>query len=147
MARKVIMKYLPTNIPDLAELWNICFLTKGTKITLGLTIDNRKFYPRFMLHMEFLFFNIKIIHVFNSTFVDICSATSYLFGFPSRRKWPPSDIIKLIFTKLRNKDNKVLFIQVDKYGPLARYSDFMRKYNNINIIVQTTGGGESYPNG
>ena len=107
MARKVILQSLPTNIPDLEEPRPVCFLTKGTKITIGPTIDEPKLFPGFILQMEFLFFNVEIIHVFNSTFVAIRFATSHTFGFPSRRKWPPSDILKIFCNILKNKDKKV----------------------------------------
>ena len=45
-----------------------------------------------------------------------------------------------MFTKLINKDKKVAFIQVNEDGTLARSSEFISTCNNINIIVQTTGG-------
>ena len=32
---------------------------------------------------------------------------------------------------------------MDEYGALARYSEFMKKCNNINIICKTTGGDAS----
>ena len=69
----------------------------------------------------------------------IFSATSYNFGFPSRRKFPSLDIIKFIVTTLRNQDKKVAFIRVDEYASLARSSEFMRTCHNMNIIGQTTG--------
>ena len=77
----------------------------------------------------------------------ICSATSHPFGSLSRSKRPPLDILKILVTTLRNKDKKVAFIRVDKHGALARSSEFMKKYHNINIIVQTTGGYASSING
>ena len=100
-----------------------------------------------MLQMDFAFFNVESIRGFISTFVAICSATSYPFGFPSRSKCPPLDILKLIVTKLRNQDRKVAFIRVDEDGALARSSEFMRTCHNMNIIVQTTGGDASSLNG
>ena len=103
--------------------------------------------PGFILQMDFAFFNVESIRGFISTFVAICSATSYLFGFPSRSKRPPLDILKFLVTKLRNQDKKVAFIRVDEYGALARYSVFMKTYHNMNIIVQTTGGYASFLNG
>ena len=69
----------------------------------------------------------------------ICSDTLHPFGFPSRRKRPHLDILKFIVTILRIQDKKVLFIQVDEYGSLERYSLFMKTYQNMNITVQTKG--------
>ena len=79
--------------------------------------------------------------------MEICSATSYPFGFPSRRKLPPLDIIKFLVTTLSNQDNKIAFIRFDEDGELTRSSEFMKTFHNINIIVQTTGGDASYLNG
>ena len=50
----------------------------------------------------------------------MCSNTSYLFGFPYRRKYPTLDILKFLFTTLINQDKKVAFIRVDEYGELSR---------------------------
>ena len=100
-----------------------------------------------MLQMDFAFFNVESIRGFTSTFVAICSATSYPFGFPSRSKRPPLDILKFLVTTLRNQDKKVAFIRVDEDGALARSSEFMRTCHNMNIIVQTTGGDASSLNG
>ena len=125
----------------------LCLLTKATKITRVPTTDTSKYAPGFMLQMNFAFFNVKSIHVFNSNFVAICSATSYPFGFPSRSKLPSLDILKFLFTTLENQDKKVAFIRVDEYGALARSSEFMRICHNMNIIVQTIGVDASSLNG
>ena len=100
-----------------------------------------------MLQMDFAFFNVESIRGFTSTFVAVCSATSYPFGFPSRSKRPPLDILKFLVTTLRNQDKKVAFIRVDEDGALARSSEFMRTCHKMNIIVQTTGGDASSLNG
>ena len=138
---------LPENLPDLEEPCPICLLTKATKISRGPTTDVSKFDPGFMLQMDFAFFNVESIRGFTSTFVAICSATSYPFGFPSRSKLPPLDILKFLVITLRNQDKKVAFIRVDEDGALSRSSEFMRTCHNMNIIVQTSGGDASYLNG
>ena len=97
--------------------------------------------------MDFAFSNAEIIRGFNSTCVAIYSATSYSFGFPSRIKRPPLDILKFLVTTLINQDKKVAFIRLDEYGALARSSEFIRTCHNMNIIVQTTGGYSSSLNG
>ena len=90
--------------------------------------------------MYFSFFNVESIRGFTSTFVAICYDTSYPFGFPFRSKRPPLDILKFIVTKLRNQDKKVSFVIVDEDVALARSSQFMKTYHNMNIIVHTIGG-------
>ena len=97
--------------------------------------------------MEFSFFNVEIIHVFNSNFVDIRSATSHPFGFKSIIKQPNIYILKLLVNTLRNQDNKVVCIQVDKDITMVRSSEFMRKCHNMNIIVSTSVGDKASLNG
>ena len=92
-----------------------------------------------MLQKYFAFFDVESICGFISFFVAICYATSYPFGFPSRSKRPPLDILKFLVTALRNQDNKVAFIRVYEDGALARSSVFMNTCQNMNIIVQNTG--------
>ena len=147
MARKGLLEGLPYNLPELEEPFPLCLLTKSTKIPRGPTIDVSKISPGFMLQIYFAFLNVKIICGLTSTLVDICAATSYLFGFPSRSKRPPLDILKFIFATLKNQDKKVSFIRVDENGGLARSSELMKTCHNLNIIVQTTGVYASSLNG
>ena len=100
-----------------------------------------------MLQMDSLFFNIESIRGFTSTFLVIFYDTSYPFVFPYRRKRPPLDTLKFLVNTLRNQTKKFAFIQVDEDEALVRYSIFMNKFHNMNIIVQTTGGDAYYPNG
>ena len=74
-----------------------------------------------MLHMDFLLFNVEIICGFTLTFVDICSATSYPFGFLSRRKCLPLEILNFLVATLSNKDKKFAFVQVDEDVALERF--------------------------
>ena len=122
-------------------------MTKITKITRGPTTYVSKWPPGFMLQMNFSFFNVETIHGFTSIFVAICSATSYPFGFPSRKKRQHLDILKLLVTTLRNHDNKFSFIRFDEDGAPARSSQLMNTCHNMNIIVHTTGGDSSSLNG
>ena len=71
------------------------------------------------------------------------SANSYSFGFPSRSKHPPLDILKLLINTLSNQYKKVSFIQVYKDGSLEISSVFMITCHNMNIIVQTKFGDAS----
>ena len=121
-------------------------MTKATKITRGPTTDVSNFSPVFMIHMDFSFFNAESIHGFTSTFVDICSDNSYPFGFPYRINSSSLDILKSPVPKLRHQYKKVVFIRVDEDVALARSSEFMKTYHNMNIIFQTTGGYSSYLN-
>ena len=93
-----------------------------------------------MIQMDFTFFNVESIRGFTSTFVYIRSATSYPFGFLSRSKHPPIDILKFIVTTLSNQYKKFSLVRVDEDGEIARSSEFMKTYHNMNIIIKTTVG-------
>ena len=142
-----ILGGLPNNIYSLEELCPICILTKETKIPRDTTNDVSEFSHWFMLQMYFIFFNIEIICEFTSTFVDICSDTSYPFVFSARSRVPHLDILKFLVNKLSNKDKKVAFVQVDEDGALERSSEFMNTCHNMNNIVKTIEGDASLLNG
>ena len=118
-------------------------MTKATKITRVTTTDVSTFPPVFMLQMYFAFFNVESIRRFASTYVAICYATSYPFGFPYIIKRPPLYILAFLVTTLRNQDKKVAFIRVDEDGSMSRSYEFMKTCHNMSIIVQTTGGSAS----
>ena len=122
MARKGLIEGLTENLPEVEEPCPICIFTKATIISRGPTTDVSKLASGFMLQMDFAFFNVESIRGFTSTFVAICSATSYPFGLPSRNKRPPLDILKFLVTTLRNQYKKVALIRVDEDGALDRSS-------------------------
>ena len=140
MARKGLLEGLPYNLPELEEPFPLCLLTKSTKIPRGPTIDVSKISPGFMLQIYFAFLNVKIICGLTSTLVDICAATSYPSGFPSRSKRPHLDILKFLVAILRNQEKKVAFVWVDEDGSLSSSSEFIKTCHYINIIVKATGG-------
>ena len=94
-----------------------------------------------MLQMDFSFFNVKSIRGFTLTFVAIYSDTSYPFGFTSRIKLPPIDILNFFVDTLINQDKKVAFIRVDEDVSLARSSEFMKTCHIMNSIVKNKGWG------
>ena len=104
------MEGLPINIPESEYPFPIFLLTRTTKNPIGPTIDVSKFSPGFMLQMDFEFFSVDSICGFISTFVAICSATSYPFRFTPRRKHPSLGILIILVAKLRKQDKKVAFI-------------------------------------
>ena len=118
---------------------NIFLSLQRQKNPRGPTTDVSKVTPGFMIQMDFSFFIVESIRGFTSTFVAICSAISHLFGFLSRSKCAPLDILKHIVTTLRNKYKKDAFNRVDEDGALATSYKFMNTCHNMSIIVQTTG--------
>ena len=125
MSIKGLIESIPQNIPYLEEPCPICLMTKSNRIPRDPTTDVSKFPHGFMLQMNFSFFNVESISGFTSAFVAICSATSHPFGFPSRRKRTPLDILKFLVTTLSDQDKKVAFIRVDEHGSLEISSEFM----------------------
>ena len=75
----------------------------------------------------------------------ICYFTLILF--PSRSKRPPLDTLQFLVATLRNQYKKFALIRFDEDEALAKSSEFMRTKNNMNMIVQTTGGYASPING
>ena len=78
--------------------------------------------------------------MFTLTFVDICFANSHPFGFTSRIKETPFDILKFLVTILSYQDKKVLLILVYKYGALIRSSEFIMTCHSMNAVFKTTCG-------
>ena len=100
-----------------------------------------------MLQMDFSFLNVESIRGFTSTFVSLCSATSYPIIFQSISKCMPLYILSFLVTTLSNQDKKFASVQVDEDGALSRSSEFMKTCHNMNIIVQNTGGDKYLLNG
>ena len=57
------------------------------------------------------------------------------------------DIINFLVASLRNQDNKVEFIRVDEDGSLSISSEFVKIFQNMNIIFQTIDEYSSSLNG
>ena len=82
MAKKDLVKCVPTHLLGLEEPFPIFILTKETNITISPTIDLSKFSPDFMLQLYFPFFGVESICWFTSTLLGVWSDTSYPFVFP-----------------------------------------------------------------
>ena len=79
--------------------------------------------------------------------MDICSATSHPFGFPSRIRPPPLDTLEFLVTTLISQNKKFELFRVDEYGALEIYYELMKACQIMNIRVQATGGYTSSLNG
>ena len=128
--------------PSTGLPWNRSYWRPPQRLTASMPR-----IPGITLEIDFRSFNVKIICGFTSILVAMYSATSYPFCFPYRRKRPPIEIFKLLVTTLSNQDKKVALIWVEEYEALAIYSELMKTWNNMNIIVQTTGADASSLNG
>ena len=79
--------------------------------------------------------------------MDICSVTSYPFGFYQIKKHLIIYTINLLVSTSRNKYKKASSVQVKKYGALEIYFKFMRACHEMNGIVHTSVGHTPYVNG
>ena len=77
----------------------------------------------------------------------VCSSTSYPFNFPTKSKSAPIEIALYLIRTIRSLGHQVVFIRVDEGGELARSSEFCQIIVEENVILQTTGGGNSENNG
>ena len=124
--------------PDLKEPYNICILTKWTKITIGPNIGVSKFAARFMLQIDLAFFDVERIHGFVSIVLAISSSASWNFVFPLITKIPHLDILKFLVSIFSNQYKKVSFFLLDKYDALEISSKFIRTCYCMNVTVQPT---------
>ena len=125
----------------------ICLKTKSTKLPRGQLVDKTNIPPFLILHLDFHFFNVKSIRGFESALAVSCGSTSYAFNFPTRSRAPPIHILSYLVNVLRTLNYKVLYLKVDEDGSLARSSEFCSKVEELNCVLQTTGGYNSTSNG
>ena len=122
MKNNILVEVLNTKLSQLEEPCAIFLMTKANIIPRGTAVDVSKCFPYFMNQMDFSFFNVEIINLFTSTFVEMCLSTSQPFEFPSIGKNPTLETMEFIVTKLINNDKKVLLITVYDYFSLDIYS-------------------------
>ena len=122
-------------------------VTKAHKLPRGALVDKTHMPPFSTLHLDFHFYNVKSIRGFVSALAAVCSSTSYPFNFPTKSRSPPIEITLYLIRTIRSMGYQVLFIQVDEDGAFARSSEFCQMIVEENIVLQTTGGGNSENNG
>ena len=141
---------LPPSLRNIAKFdctcW-ICNLRKATKLPRGPLVDATKLAPFQRLHVDFSFFTVTSIRGFTSALDVACASTSYPFGFPTKSKSPPIEILRWLIGTLRSMGHVVNFIRVDEGGELANSSSFTEFVFKSDCILESTGAGNSTNNG
>ena len=125
----------------------ICARTKTNKLPRGKDVDKSKLKPFNRLHLDFAFYGVTSIRGFTAALDITCGATSYAFGFPTKAKTPPLDIVQWSINTIRTMGYEVIFIRVDEDSSLANSSEFCSLIKKLNCLLETTGGGNSTNNG
>ena len=125
----------------------ICNLRKATKIPRGKIADTTPLAPFQRIHVDFSFFTAVSIRGFTSALDVTCASTSYPFGFPTKNKSPPIEILRWLIGSLRSMGYVVNFIRVDEGGELANSSSFAEFVFKSDCILESTGAGNSTNNG
>ena len=139
--------------PDLKDIstfdctcW-VCNLRKATKLPRGKLVDPTPLAPFQRLHVDFSFFSVVSIRGFTTALDVACASTSYPFGFPTKSKSPPIEILRWLIGTLRSMGYVVNFIRVDEGGELANSSSFAEFIFKSDCIMESTGAGNSTNNG
>ena len=150
----LITRKLLTDLPDKIHKMKpfdctcyICQLNKTNKIPRGRLVDKSTLSPFQRIHADFVFYTVPSIRGFTSAFDITCSSTSYPFGFPGKTKSPPLDVFKWFINTIRSMGYIINFLRVDEDGALARSAAFCSLVMDLNLILETTGGGNSENNG
>ena len=125
----------------------ICNMRKATKVPKGSLTDTTSLAPFQRLHVDFSFFSVASIRGFTSALDVACASTSYPFGFPTKSKSPPIEILRWLLGTLRSMGYVVNFIRVDEGGELANSSSFAEFVFKQDCILESTGAGNSTNNG
>ena len=125
----------------------ICMLSKTNKLPRGGLEDKTALPPFGRVHLDFHFFSTTSIRGFSSALAAVCASTSYPFNFPTKSKTPPIAIALFLIRTIRSMGFQIHIIRVDEDGALSKSSEFCKLIVNENIVLQTTGGGNSENNG
>ena len=125
----------------------VCNLRKATKLPRGKLVDCTPLAPFQRLHVDFSFFTVVSIRGFSSALDVTCASTSYPFGFPTKSKSPPIEILRWLIGSLRSMGHVVNFIRVDEGGELANSSSFAEFVFKCDCVMESTGAGNSTNNG
>ena len=150
LIKKDLLTDLPPGLKDITSFdctcW-ICNLRKANKIPRGQLVDTTPLAPFQRLHIDFSFFTVTSIRGFTSALDVACATTSYPFGFPTKSKAPPIELLRWLLGTLRSMGYVVNFIRVDEGGELANSSSFAEFVFKSDCILESTGGGNSTNNG
>ena len=148
--KRNLLKDIPNNIRHLKSFdctCYVCSLWKSNKLPKGALVDKTLLALFQKIRIDFEFYTVKSIRGFTSALGIICSSTSYPFGFPGKSKTPPLDTFRWFISTIRSMGYNTNIVHVDEDGALARSSAFCALVAQLDLVLTTTGGGNSINNG
>ena len=150
LIKNELLSDLPPALKEISSFdctcW-ICNMRKANKIPRGKLVDCTPLAPFQRIHVDFSFFTVTSIRGFTSALDVACASTSYPFGFPTKSKSPPIEILRWIIGTLRSMGYVVNFVRVDEGGELANSSSFAEFIFKSDCVLESTGAGNSTNNG
>ena len=142
------LKNIPTFSKIPVKTWKcpICHIMKMPRLPTSVNISMESLAPGQFLYIDFAFMSIPSARGFSSYLSATDHTTGYPFGFPSRNKRPPLDLIRFLVLTLQRLGKAVNFVRVDEGGELARCSEINKLLINMQVVVHTTGGRASQLN-
>ena len=142
------VKGLPKKIPKLLFDCPICKIASAPRVPRGGLVDHTEMRKGVCIHADFLIFNTVSVRKFVSAFLVKESTTRRCWGFPTRSRRPPIEIMRFVVNHLRRQGYPVNILRVDEDGALCKSSNFMKVcVEELEMVVQGTGGYNSENNG
>jgi hypothetical protein len=138
----------PKKLSPLDAPCPICKIGGAVRLSRGPVVDTMELPVGTLFHIDFTFFDKVSIRGFTSAIRFVEKTTRRKWSFPGRNKRPPLAILRYFVNHMRALGYSMAFIRVNEAGEIARSEAVMRLcYEELNIVVQTTGGYNSTNNG
>ena len=142
------IKGLPKNIANLIYDCPICRIASAPKLPRGSLKDTTELRKGSRFHADWIIMNTLSCRQFRTAFLITEARTRRKFGFVTRSRSAPIEIMKYFVGHMRRLGYTVDELRVDEDGSLARSANFMKVCTKeLNIVVQSTGGYNSENNG
>ena len=116
----------PNYIPKLSHPCISCIIVKGYRLARHPNVSTEKLDPVNCFHIDFSFFKEVSFKNFTSSINIIDATTSHLFGYTTRSKCPPLQIIQtLIYFSCHHGYKRSIF-QVYEGGKFFVSADFLQ---------------------
>ena len=130
------------------EPCTICYTENMTTFHKGKTVYKTNLQPGELIHMEFALYNTTPIRGFTSMLTVVCEKTRIIWVFTTEYKIPPVQIIHLILTTLKNKQQPCRNVRVNKEIALEKSIDVTKiLVDDFRIYMENNCGDASCING
>ena len=116
---------LPKYTPKLSHSCRKCIISKETRLYRHPNVSTEKLYPGTCFHLEFRFSNKVSCQKITSALTIFDNTTSHLFGYPTRSKRPPIQLINTFIQFSCHNGYKITTFLFDEVVELSRSTDFM----------------------